>query len=147
MTRRSAAVALLSAAVLLGTGCGEKCKNETPAVFQAPTCGTLQAGAEISVHVNVCPACDNVATCAVLADELASTGIIQLEPQAEVCEDSCPSINPGSCPFRPLTCRFTAPVSSNANGYTIYLIDPASPDGFRPIPFDVGTTGGTTCDI
>lgn len=141
-------LAVLAVAVAgLDTGCGSSsCKNETPVVAQngLPTCGALAPGAPIRVDLHVCPSCSNVAACSVDTSQLATSGIVFLEPQAEVCQDSCPLENPSGCPFQPVSCTFNAPATPASAGYFIYVADPTAPQGHQVIPFNVDGTA-TSC--
>jgi hypothetical protein len=145
-TGRTIAALAAAAAAALATGCGSSCKNETPVVAESgvPSCGALAPSATIRVDLHVCPSCSNQAACSVDASQLATSGIVFLEPQAEVCQDSCPLENPSGCPFQPLSCTFTAPATPASTTYFIYVADPTAPEGHRVIPFNVGGTE-TSC--
>lgn len=117
----AAAAALVAAAGL--AGCGEKCKTEPVAkVEEAQSC-TAAPGAPVSVGVRLCPTCNQTgATCEVDTSQAAS-GIIQLDPVVEACEDvtTCPTQEP-ACQVAPLPCRFSAPAAPGA--YEIVVYDP-----------------------
>ncbi len=134
-------VAALVAAAFVAAGCGSQCKNETPVLDQWPSCPPLQAGAQITVDLRVCPSCSNAATCAVDTSQVGA-GFVFLEPQAQVCQDSCPLVNPSSCPYQPLSCTFTAPA---AGSYTIMVADPNANTGQQAIPITVSASGATSC--
>ena len=137
--------ALVAAAAVLA-GCGDSCKNETPVLAESgvPSCGALEASAAIRVDLHVCPSCSNTPACSVDTSQLGTSGIVFVEPQAEVCQDSCPAENPSGCPFQPVSCTFNAPATPASEGYFIYVADPTATDGHQVIPFNVGGTA-TSC--
>jgi hypothetical protein len=139
-------VAGLLALGLVQTGCGNSCKNETPVLAQGgvPSCAALAPSATIRVDLHVCPSCSNAASCSVDSSQVGTSGIVFLEPQAEVCQDSCPAENPSGCPFQPVSCTFTAPATPASSTYFIYVADPTAPDGHQVIPFNVDGTA-TSC--
>lgn len=103
---------LAAALAVLGAGCGNKCKNETPKICDSslPTCSNMAAGQTVTVSFHATPACNQAAPqCVVIMDNVsAGSGTIQFDAQAEACEssNSCP---PPTCAIERLDCRFTAP--------------------------------------
>jgi hypothetical protein len=122
MTRRAAAIAVLSAAVLLGTACGDKCKSEVPKICAVPSsCPNMAAGQRVTVSFKVAPSCNQTAPeCLFIPDNLA-IGTIQLQAQAEACESSSSCPLP-SCSNTSVTCTFTAPAPGN---YQLVVFDEA----------------------
>jgi hypothetical protein len=120
---RIQALAAAAALVALGglAGCGEKCNTEPVArVDDAQSC-TVSPGAPVTVGVRLCPTCNQTgATCDVDVSQVSS-GIIQIDPIVEACEDvtSCPSPTP-SCQVAPLPCSFTAPTTPDVYDIRVY---------------------------
>lgn len=134
----TAQVGALTAAFLAN----ESCPTASPKIASGgvPACtgaNSVQAGALVSVRLNICPRCDEVYDSCV-ATPPAGDAIIQLDPVVLVCSPSasCP-INP-SC--APVTCTFTAPA---AGSYQLLVFDPASGAAIQQ-PFDVVPAGGGT---
>jgi hypothetical protein len=122
------AVAVVSAAALLATGCGEKCKTETPQQVEAlpSNCTAIEPGATVTVGIRLCPTCNQTgAVCDVDTSQADAFRRIQLDPQVEACEDvtSCGSAAP-ACLTNAIPCTFRAPTAPAT--YTIFAYDPAS---------------------
>lgn len=120
-----AAGALLLAGALVASGCGTSCPTETPAKIEAIGSCTAKPGDTVSVPVRLCPTCNQSgATCQVDTHAAGSSGLIQLDPTVEACENvsTCSSPTP-QCQTNPLTCTFTAPAAGN---YTLLVLDQSS---------------------
>ena len=119
----------IAGAVLLASGCGgTSCPTETPAQIQKV--GQCQAtlGATVSVPVQLCPTCNQTgARCQVDASSVASSGIIQLDPTVEACDNvsTCSSPAP-SCQVGPLMCAVTVPSNTTMSQITLAAFDPFS---------------------
>lgn len=148
MTTRQTLIAAAAALSLVAVGCGEKCNEETPPVETASlkaSCDDMAPNTAVTVTIPVCPTCNQgTPTCTYRADNLAA-GIIQLEPLAEACEssNSCPPVNPASCPAQPLACEFVTPVAEATYTLTIVTADGSTIDKGFPI----AAGGGTTCAL
>jgi hypothetical protein len=126
MTFKKACAAAAVVALAGGlSGCGNKCNTEPVAkVDQAQNC-TAAPGATVTIGVRLCPTCNQTgATCDVDTSQ-ASSGIIQLDPIVEACEDvtSCQSSQP-ACQNNPLGCTFQAPMTPDI--YQVRVYDPQS---------------------
>jgi hypothetical protein len=126
-TRHALAALSLAAAGGLVTGCGSEgvsggCPTETPPIQAIQSC-TAQPGATVSVNVRTCPSCNQTGiSCAVDLRDAATSGVILLDPVAQVCEGStsCP---PG-CELDTIVCTFTAP--SAPDTYQLHVFDPTT---------------------
>jgi hypothetical protein len=119
-----AAAALLALAAGL-SGCGEKCNTEPVAkVEEAQSC-TAAPGARVTLGVRLCPTCNQTGATCEVDDSQASSGIIQLDPIVEACEDvtSCASPAP-ACEVNALPCSFDAPMEPDT--YDVRVYDPQS---------------------
>jgi hypothetical protein len=124
-TGKARALAAAAALAAFGglAGCGEKCKTEPVADVEAAQSCTAAPGTPVSVGVRLCPTCNQTgATCEVDTSQAAS-GVIQLDPIVEACEDvtTCASQEP-TCQVAPLPCSFTAPAEPGP--YDIRVYDP-----------------------
>jgi len=110
----TASALAIAGAVLLASGCGgNSCPTETPSVQQIGNC-TAKPGDAVNVPVRLCPTCNQTgAACQVDTSQLASSGIVQLDPTVEACDSvsSCSSPAP-QCQTNPLTCTFTVPANT-----------------------------------
>jgi hypothetical protein len=146
-TARRLALAALAALPLALAACDNKCPTQNPklAAGGVPACtggAAVQAGAQVTVRIGVCPRCDEAYdSCTVTPP--AGDGTIQLDPLVQVCDanPSCP-IAGGSC--SPVTCTFQAPPAGN---YQILVYDPASNQVVSQ-PFTTVSSGGaTSCGV
>lgn len=142
-TRRLVLAAVAALPLVLG-GCGAaKCPTTNPKIAAGgvPTCtGTaaVQAGAPVTVKLNVCPRCDQAYdTCTVTLPDASDPLNIQLDPLVQICEpsNSCPA---PSCAV--VNCTFQAPAIGN---YQLLVNDPDT--GIINTPFDVVAGGATSC--
>lgn len=120
-----AAGALLLAGALVASGCGTKCPTESPAQVSAIGSCTAKPGDTVSVPVRLCPTCNQSGATCDVDTSASSSGIIQLDPTVEACQNvtSCGAPT-ATCETNPLTCTFTVP--SNASGrITLLVIDGA----------------------
>jgi hypothetical protein len=148
-TTRRLFLAAAAALPLALAACDNTCPMTNPdiAAGGVPTCTgakAVQAGAAVTVKLNVCPRCDQAYdSCTVtLPTSSAIDQIIQLDPLVQVCSpnNSCPfPVPPESCAV--VSCTFTAPA---AGSYQLLVNDPDA--GVLQPPFEVVASGGqTTC--
>jgi hypothetical protein len=113
-------------------GCGEQCKTEPVAkVDEAESC-TAAPGTPVTIGVRLCPTCNQTgASCDVDTSQASSSGIIQLDPIVEACQDVTSCANPSpSCQSAPLPCQFTAPTEPGP--YSIRAYD-SSTNSFETV--------------
>lgn len=134
-----------AAALPLALGaCDNKCPTTNPKIATGgvPACtgvAAIQAGAAVTVKLNVCPRCDQTNdVCTVTLPNTQDPVHIQLDPLVQVCDanPTCPI--GGSCSV--VNCTFTAPA---AGSYTLLVNDPDT--GLIEQPIDVVAAGQTTC--
>jgi hypothetical protein len=117
-------LAALAATALAAAGCGDKCPTETPKVQRVESC-TVSPGTPVSVRLETCPTCNQIATsCDVDLSQLGpGSNQIFLDPLAEACDPagSCPD---PSCQVNGLTCTFDAPAT--AGQYELVVYDPST---------------------
>ena len=130
-----AAAALLALAAGL-SGCGEKCNTEPVAKVEEAMSCTATPGARVTLGVRLCPTCNQTgATCEVDTSQ-AESGIIQLDPIVEACEDvtSCASPAP-ACEVNALPCSFDAPTAPCAACARATWCSRSAPARFRTCPY------------
>ena len=132
-------LAAIAAAVVLAACGGTSCPTESPKISSLPPSCVLNAGAQVSVGIHVCPTCNQTSASCSVVDKSATDQIIQLDPSVEACtsNSSCPI----SCDTAALQCTFTAPAT--AGTYMIAVFNPETGQ-LDQVPLTVVASGGST---
>jgi hypothetical protein len=141
--RRVIAIGACAAAVGL-SACGEKCPTETVAKVDEVQSCTVAPGSAVNVGLRLCPTCNQSgATCEVDDSAAATSGIIQLDPTVEACEQvsSCPTPTP-MCEAAPLQCPVRAPAEPGS--YDLMVYDAAT-NQFRQMGTLTVAAGPSSC--
>lgn len=142
-SHRRLALAALATLPLALAACDNKCPTTNPKVQTGgvPACtggSAIQAGAQTTIRIGVCPRCDeSYDQCNVTMP--AGDNIIQLDPLVQVCE---PSNSCGTEACNLVTCTFTAPATPG----TYRLFVNSSNVGLIEQSLEVvGSGGGAVC--
>lgn len=143
---RVIAIGACAAAVGL-SACGEitgGCPTEAVAKVDAVESCTVAPGTVVDVGVRLCPTCNQSgATCEVDDSAAVESGIIQLDPTVEACEQvsSCPTPTP-MCEAAPLECPVRAPAAPGS--YDLMVYDAAT-NQFRQMGTLTVAAGPSSC--
>jgi hypothetical protein len=99
-------VALLPAALLTLTGCGDTCNSKSADVQELPSSCTLPAAASTTIEVRLCPRCTDSGTA---CQAEFTNGRFELDPTFQECQENAGCDISQACRITSVPCTVTAP--------------------------------------